>query len=83
MKRRRSKSLGVLARRELIALLGGAAVPSFLWPLLARAQQAPKGALVIGNTDPEQFCGNSGRGCAISGISKGKTFDTSRSSLAL
>src|SRR6266576_2832844 len=59
MKRRRSKSLGVLARRELIALLGGAAVPSFLWPLLVRAQQAPKvavvGALVIGNTDPEQF----------------------------
>ena len=59
MKRRRSKSLGALARRELIALLGGAVVPSFLWPLLARAQQAPKvavvGALVIGNTDPEQF----------------------------
>ena len=46
-----------LGRREVIALLGGAAVPSFVWPLLVRAQQAPKvavvGALVIGNTDPE------------------------------
>jgi hypothetical protein len=29
----------ILHRRELIALLGGAAVPSFLWPLLARADQ--------------------------------------------
>jgi putative ABC transport system substrate-binding protein len=32
-------------RRELIALLGGAAAaPSFLWPLAARAQQPPKEA---------------------------------------
>ena len=48
-----------ITRREFVALLGGAAVPSFVWPFLARAQHAPKvavvGALVIGNTDPEQF----------------------------
>ena len=48
-----------LGRREVIVLLGGAAVPSFVCPLLVRAQQAPRaavvGALVIGNTDPEQF----------------------------
>ena len=48
-----------IRRREFVALLGGAAVPSFIWPLLARAQHAPKvptvGALVIGNADPEQF----------------------------
>jgi putative tryptophan/tyrosine transport system substrate-binding protein len=48
-----------IRRREFVALLGGAAVPSFVWPFLARAQHAPKvptvGALVIGNTDPEPF----------------------------
>jgi ABC-type uncharacterized transport system substrate-binding protein len=49
-----------MRRREFVALLAGAAAgPSSLWPFLVRAQQAPKvavvGALVIGNTDPEQF----------------------------
>src|SRR4030088_688524 len=43
-----------LGRREWVAALGSGAV----WPRAARAQQ-PKvptiGALVIGNTDPEQF----------------------------
>jgi hypothetical protein len=29
----------LVRRRELIALLGGAAAPSLLWPLAARAQQ--------------------------------------------
>src|SRR3989440_3125909 len=49
-----------MRRREFVALLAGAAAgPSSLWPFLARAQHAPKvavvGALVIDNTDPEQF----------------------------
>src|SRR5258708_11713154 len=45
-----------LKRRDVIALVGGAATA---WPLAARGQQPAKlpviGALVIGNTDPEQF----------------------------
>jgi putative ABC transport system substrate-binding protein len=45
-----------LKRRDVIALVGGAATA---WPLAARAQHPAKlpviGALVIGNTDPEQF----------------------------
>jgi putative tryptophan/tyrosine transport system substrate-binding protein len=44
-----------VGRRELLAALGGAAVA---WPLGTRAQQpkvATIGALVIGNTDPEEF----------------------------
>jgi putative tryptophan/tyrosine transport system substrate-binding protein len=43
-----------MGRREFMLLLGAA-----VWPLAAVAQQSPKlptiGALVIGNTDPEQF----------------------------
>ena len=45
-----------LKRRDVIALVGAAATA---WPLAARAQHPAKlsviGALVIGNTDPEQF----------------------------
>jgi putative tryptophan/tyrosine transport system substrate-binding protein len=49
----------ILDRRRFIAFLAGAGTAPPLWPHWARAQQAPKlavvGALVIGNTDPEQF----------------------------
>jgi hypothetical protein len=59
-------------RRNFIALLGGAGA----WPLAARAQQ-PKvptiGALVIGNTDPEQFWRVFSAGAARSGIRALKT----------
>ena len=67
-----------MRRREFIGLLGVAAA---VRPLVAHAQQ-PKmptvGALVIGNINPEQFWrGSFGRGCAIWGMSRGKTFDLS------
>jgi hypothetical protein len=59
-----------MKRREFITLLGGAAV----WPLAAHAQQ-PK-VPTIGAIQ-NSFGGSFGRGCAIWGMSRGKTFDLS------
>lgn len=67
-----------IRRREFITLLGG---PAATWPLAAGAQQAAKlpsiGALVIGNTNPEQFWRAFRQGLCDWGIMRGKTFDFS------
>ena len=64
-----------MKRRTFITLVGGAAA----WPLAARAQQ-PKvptiGALVIGNTDPEEFWRVFRQGLRDL-MWRGKTFDLS------
>jgi len=48
-----------MKRREFMLAVAAAAAPLSVWPRATRAQQPPKvavvGALVIGNTDPEQF----------------------------
>jgi hypothetical protein len=62
-----------IRRREFITLLGG---PAATWPLAAGAQQAAKlpsiGALVIGNTNPEQFWRAFRQGLCDWGIMRGK-----------
>jgi len=48
-----------MKRREFMLAVAAAAAPLSVWPRATRAQQPPKvavvGALVIGNTDPQQF----------------------------
>jgi putative ABC transport system substrate-binding protein len=61
-----------LKRRAFVTLLGGTAVA---WPLAARVQQVAKvptmGALVIGNSDPEQLWREFRKGLRDLGVCRG------------
>src|SRR3984893_12385254 len=63
-----------LKRREIIALLGGAAASSVSWPLAARAQQAssPVVALLSSGRLPESLIGIFRQGLAEQGYVEGR-----------
>ena len=66
-----------MRRREFIALVGGAAVPSLLWPRAARAQQprlARIGALVLTSADAQSLGNELREGLRELGYVEGQNF---------